>query len=102
MGIAPLNVPCKPSTLLAPPSYETDNATDRDVALALGWVHTLLTTAILQLPEEMVTMPVKIDAVAAVNKVSARACPYFCVLLGLTPLPEGHLDTKRSLLPSLH
>ncbi|KIP10682.1 hypothetical protein PHLGIDRAFT_84649 [Phlebiopsis gigantea 11061_1 CR5-6] len=51
MGIAPLNVPY------------------RDVALALGWVQTLLTTAILQLPEDMASMTVKIDTVAAVNKV---------------------------------
>ncbi|PCH41472.1 hypothetical protein WOLCODRAFT_24769 [Wolfiporia cocos MD-104 SS10] len=51
MGVAPLNVPY------------------RDIALALGVVQTILQTAVLQLPEETANMQVKIDAVAAINKV---------------------------------
>lgn len=72
MGIAPLNVPCKSASLLTSPSSEVDFDTDRDCALALGWVHTLLSTAILRLPEELASTSVKIDAVAAINKVRAR------------------------------
>jgi hypothetical protein len=46
-----------------------DLLADRDCAIALGWVHTLLTTAILNLPETLASMGVKIEAVAAINKV---------------------------------
>ncbi|KAI0700768.1 Protoglobin-domain-containing protein [Cytidiella melzeri] len=51
MGIKPLNVPY------------------RDCALSLGWVQTLLGRAILSLPEDKADMPLKMDAIAAVNKV---------------------------------
>ena len=47
--------------------------TDRDCALALGWVHTLLSRAILSLPEEKADMELKLDAVAAINKVRSIA-----------------------------
>ena len=46
---------------------------DRDCAMALGWVHTLLTTAILNLPESLASVQVKTEAVAAINKVSSTA-----------------------------
>ena len=38
--------------------------------MALGWVHTLLTTAILNLPETLADAQVKVEAVAAINKVN--------------------------------
>ncbi|KAI0346789.1 hypothetical protein BDW22DRAFT_1308199, partial [Trametopsis cervina] len=51
MGTAPLNVPY------------------RDCALTLGWVNGLLGRAILLLSEEQADMQLKMDAVAAINKV---------------------------------
>ncbi|OBZ76461.1 hypothetical protein A0H81_03743 [Grifola frondosa] len=51
MGITPLNVPY------------------RDCALTLGWVQTVLQTAILQLSDNIVTVSEKIEAVSAINKV---------------------------------
>ncbi|KAJ3551956.1 hypothetical protein NM688_g4414 [Phlebia brevispora] len=51
MGIKPLNVPY------------------RDCALTLGWVQTILNTAILQLPDNVASLTLKTDAVTAVNKV---------------------------------
>ncbi|OJT10362.1 hypothetical protein TRAPUB_13121 [Trametes pubescens] len=51
MGIAPLNVPY------------------RDIALMLGWIQTVLHSAILQIPEDKCPMSEKIEAVAAISKV---------------------------------
>lgn len=51
MGIKPLNVPY------------------RDCALTLGWVQTILTTAVLQLPDSAASLALKMDAIAALNKV---------------------------------
>ncbi|KAI9001358.1 Protoglobin-domain-containing protein [Trametes punicea] len=51
MGIAPLNVPY------------------RDIALTLGWIQTVLHSAILQLPESKCPASDKIEAIAAINKV---------------------------------
>ena len=46
-----------------------DDLTDRDCALTLGWVGTVLQTATLQLPEDKLSMKEKIDAVGAINKI---------------------------------
>ncbi|RDX53668.1 hypothetical protein OH76DRAFT_1453488 [Lentinus brumalis] len=51
MGIAPLNVPY------------------RDIAMTLGWIQTVLHTAILQLPESTCPASEKIEAISAINKV---------------------------------
>ncbi|RDB22203.1 hypothetical protein Hypma_010721 [Hypsizygus marmoreus] len=41
----------------------------RDCALTLGWVQTVLQTAVLQLPDEKLSLPEKIHAIAAISKV---------------------------------
>ncbi|KIY52768.1 hypothetical protein FISHEDRAFT_34784 [Fistulina hepatica ATCC 64428] len=41
----------------------------RDCGLTLGWVLTVLQTAVLQVPEDKLSMPEKIAAVTAINKV---------------------------------
>ncbi|KAI0650220.1 Protoglobin-domain-containing protein [Trametes meyenii] len=51
MGIAPLNVPY------------------RDVALMLGWIQTVLHSAILSIPDSTCPASEKIEAVSAINKV---------------------------------
>ncbi|EIN08029.1 hypothetical protein PUNSTDRAFT_104235 [Punctularia strigosozonata HHB-11173 SS5] len=51
MGIPPLNVPY------------------RDCALTLGWVQTVIQTAILQVPEERLPMAKKIEGIQALTKV---------------------------------
>ncbi|EJF62819.1 Protoglobin-domain-containing protein [Dichomitus squalens] len=51
MGIAPLNVPY------------------RDIALMLGWIQSILHSAILQIPESVCSATEKVEAVVAINKV---------------------------------
>ena len=43
---------------------------DRDIALTLGWIQSVLHQAILQLPESVCSATDKIEAVMAINKVS--------------------------------
>lgn len=70
MGIAPLNVPCT-FLIYSIAEYITERltSTDRDIAISLGWVQTLLGRAILSLPEDKADMTLKMDAIAAINKV---------------------------------
>lgn len=91
MGIAPLNVPCDYHPCLLKVSF-ADRASDRDCALTLGWIQTLLTTAILQLPEDTANMSTKIDAVSAINKVRER--PGSRCNRILTASCPGLLDTE--------
>ena len=42
---------------------------DRDIALTLGWIQSVLHQAILQLPESVCSATDKIEAVMAINKV---------------------------------
>lgn len=64
---------------------------DRDIALTLGWVLTVLQTSILQLPEDQLSTTEKVEALAAINKVG-RSCSPLIVLS-----TETHLcyDTLR-------
>ncbi|KIY67485.1 hypothetical protein CYLTODRAFT_353119 [Cylindrobasidium torrendii FP15055 ss-10] len=41
----------------------------RDCALTLGWVLTVLQTAVLEIPADKLDMSVKMEAIAAINKV---------------------------------
>ncbi len=52
-------------------SVENSNtvALDRDIALTIGWIQSVLHSAILQLPDSVVCMSEKIEAVMAINKV---------------------------------
>ncbi|TFK48107.1 hypothetical protein OE88DRAFT_1665207 [Heliocybe sulcata] len=51
MGIKPLNVPY------------------RDIALTMGWIQSILQTALLQVPDSQLSMADKIAAITAINKV---------------------------------
>lgn len=70
----PLHVPCTwhvPCSAGRSAWILTERAIlDRDIALTLGWVLTVLQTSILQLPEDQLTTPEKVEALAAINKVS--------------------------------
>lgn len=68
--VAPLVVPCKfsssPLLSLTSPSHQH---IDRDCALSLGWVQTVLQTAILKLDSDELSNEEKIAAIGAVSKV---------------------------------
>lgn len=74
MGIAPLNVPCMCSVCpLLPRVHLIEGLTccllDRDCALTLGLVQTVIQTAILGLPDDVASIFEKTESISAVTKV---------------------------------
>ncbi len=59
--------------------------------MTLGWIQTVLHTAILQLPESTCPASEKIEAVSAINKVSLFATRS---LGGVPEASTGALDSK--------
>lgn len=49
---------------------------DRDIALTLGWIQSVLQKAILELPESTCPAAEKIEAVMAINKVAKSLFPF--------------------------
>lgn len=67
---------------------------DRDCALTLGWVQTILNTAILQLPESFAPLSLKTDAIAAISKVCSSS--RFPRIRSCTPPEPTHPCCSRS------
>ena len=88
--VSPLHVPCMYYLRALDYLSSNPNHPDRDCALTLGWVQTVLHTALLSVPEADLAMSEKVEAIGALNKVRSivRSIMY------ITHPSLGALDTE--------